>query len=49
MRWEVNSTDSEKEIKILSKELNVCKTTASLLVSRDIKSFEAAKTFLDHL
>ena len=53
MHWEVNSTDSEKEIKILSKELNVCKTTASLLVSRDIKSFEAAKTFfrpsLDHL
>ena len=53
MHWEVNSTDSEKEIKILSKELNVCKTTASLLVSRDIKSFKAAKTFfrpsLDHL
>ena len=53
MHWEVNSTDSEKGIKILSKELNVCKTTASLLVSRDIKSFEAAKTFfrpsLDHL
>ena len=53
MHWEVNSTDSEKEIKTLSKELNVCKTTASLLVSRDIKSFKAAKTFfrpsLDHL
>ena len=53
MHWEVNSTDSEKEIKILSKELNVCNTTASLLVSRDIKSFKAAKTFfrpsLDHL
>ena len=53
MHWEVNSTDSEKEIKTLSKELNVCNTTASLLVSRDIKSFEAAKTFfrpsLDHL
>ena len=53
MRWEVNSTDSEKEIKTLSKELNVCNTTASLLVSRDIKSFKAAKTFfrpsLDHL
>ena len=53
MHWEVNSTDSEKEIKTLSKELNVCNTTASLLVSRDIKSFKAAKTFfrpsLDHL
>ena len=53
MYWEVNSTDSQKEIKTLSKELNVCNTTASLLVSRDIKSFEAAKTFfrpsLDHL
>jgi single-stranded-DNA-specific exonuclease len=53
MHWEVKSTDSEKEIKTLSKELNVCNTTASLLVSRDIKSFEAAKTFfrpsLDHL
>ena len=53
MHWEVKSTDSEKEIKALSKELNVCNTTASLLVSRDIKSFEAAKTFfrpsLDHL
>ena len=53
MHWEVNSTDSEKEIKTLSKELNVCNTTASLLFSRDIKSFEAAKTFfrpsLDHL
>jgi len=53
MHWEVKSTDSEKEIKALSKELNVCSTTASLLVSRDIKSFEAAKTFfrpsLDHL
>ena len=53
MHWEVNSADSEKEIKTLSKELNVCNTTASLLVSRDIKSFKAAKTFfrpsLDHL
>ena len=53
MHWEVNSTDSEKEVKTLSKELNVCNTTASLLVSRDIKSFKAAKTFfrpsLDHL
>ena len=53
MYWEVNSADSKKEIKILSKQLNVCNTTASLLVSRDIKSFEDAKTFfrpsLDHL
>jgi len=53
MHWEDNSTDSEKEVKTLSKELNVCNTTASLLVSRDIKSFKAAKTFfrpsLDHL
>ena len=45
MYWEVNSADSKKEIKILSKQLNVCNTTASLLVSRDIKSFEDAKTF----
>ena len=53
MYWEVNSADSKKEIKTLSKQLNVCNTTASLLVSRDIKSFEDAKTFfrpsLDHL
>ena len=53
MHWEVNSTDLEKEIETLSKELNVCNTTASLLISRDIKSFEDAKTFfrpsLDHL
>ena len=53
MYWEVNSADSKKEIKILSKQLNVCNTTASLLVTRDIKSFEDAKTFfrpsLDHL
>ena len=53
MYWEVNSADSKKEIKTLSKQLNVCNTTASLLVTRDIKSFEDAKTFfrpsLDHL
>ena len=53
MHWEVNSADSKKEIKTLSKQLNVCNTTASLLVTRDIKSFEDAKTFfrpsLDHL
>ena len=53
MYWEVNSADSKKEIKTLSKQLNVCNTTASLLVARDIKSFEDAKTFfrpsLDHL
>ena len=53
MHWEVNSADLEKEIKTLSKELNVCNTTASLLISRDVKSFEDAKTFfrpsLDHL
>ena len=53
MYWEVNSADSKKEIKTLSKQLNVCNTTASLLVTRDIKSFEDAKIFfrpsLDHL
>ena len=53
MYWEVNSADSKKEIKTLSKQLNVCNTTASLLITRDIKSFEDAKTFfrpsLDHL
>ncbi|MDG1682434.1 MAG: single-stranded-DNA-specific exonuclease RecJ [Flavobacteriaceae bacterium] len=53
MYWEVNSADSKKEIKTLSKQLNVCNTTASLLVTRDIKSFEDAKSFfrpsLDHL
>lgn len=53
MYWEVNSADSKKEIKTLSKQLNVCNTTASLLVTRNIKSFEDAKTFfrpsLDHL
>ena len=53
MYWEVNSADSKKEIKTLSKQLNVCNTTASLLVTRNIKSFEDAKIFfrpsLDHL
>ena len=53
MYWEVNSADSKKEIKTLSKQLNVCNTTASLLVTRDIKTFEDAKSFfrpsLDHL
>jgi single-stranded-DNA-specific exonuclease len=53
MHWEVNSTDLDKEIKTLSRELNICNTTASLLISRDVKSFEDARTFfrpsLDHL
>jgi hypothetical protein len=45
MHWEVNSADLDKEIKTLSRELNICNTTASLLISRDVKSFEDARTF----
>lgn len=53
MDWEVENIDSTKEIKDLSEMLKVSNTTASLLVSRGIKTFEGAKTFfrpsLDHL
>ena len=53
MDWEVENIDSTKEIRDLSEMLKVSNTTASLLVSRGIKTFEGAKTFfrpsLDHL
>ena len=45
MNWEVENIDSTKEIRDLSERLKVSNTTASLLVSRGIKTFEGAKTF----
>ena len=45
MNWEVENIDSTKEIRDLSEKLKVSNTTASLLVSRGIKTFEGAKTF----
>ena len=45
MNWEVENSDSTKEIRDLSERLKVSNTTASLLVSRGIKTFEGAKTF----
>ena len=45
MNWEVENIDSTKEIRYLSERLKVSNTTASLLVSRGIKTFEGAKTF----
>ena len=45
MNWEVENIDSTKEIRDLSETLKVSNTTASLLVSRGIKTFEGAKTF----
>ncbi|MDB9712170.1 single-stranded-DNA-specific exonuclease RecJ [Flavobacteriaceae bacterium] len=53
MHWEVNTTNSNKEIKNLSRDLNVCHKTASLLISRDVNTYNEAKVFfrpsLDHL
>ena len=48
MNWEVENIDSTKEIRDLSERLKVSNTTASLLVSRGIKTFEGAKTFFRH-
>jgi single-stranded-DNA-specific exonuclease len=45
MNWEVENIDSTKEIRDLSERLKVSNITASLLVSRGIKTFEGAKTF----
>ena len=45
MNWDVNNINTSRETLSLSKQLNVSNTIASLLVSREIKTFEQAKKF----
>ena len=52
-RWSINSSAEEKVVNQLAEELKIDKVLASLLVQRDIKTYDDAKKFfrpsLDHL
>lgn len=45
MRWTIKPKPSVKIVKKLAKELAIDHTIASLLVQRNIETFDAAKTF----
>ena len=45
MIWEINDINSREDIVELSKQLNVSRTIASLLVSRGVRTYDEAKLF----
>ena len=45
MNWVIKENNDNESVKTLSNELNISPILSSMLVNRDVKTFDEAKTF----
>ena len=47
MNWVIKENNDNESVKKLSSELNISPILSSMLVNRDVKTFDEAKTFFN--